>query len=112
MSRRLGALALSLALAALAPAAAAQPFRDAPSFAIVAGEYQIKTRSLRPGARYSLEYRTVAAGAWTSLAEFTGVRGQVLDARAPLPPAAAVQIRWVGPCPDNVASRCPLAVSP
>lgn len=89
----------------------AQPFRDAPSFAIVAGEYQIKTRNLRPGARYSLEYRTLAAGAWTSLAEFTGVRGQPLDARAPLPPAAAVQIRWVGPCPDVAANRCPLAVS-
>ncbi|MDR7335203.1 TIGR03790 family protein [Roseateles asaccharophilus] len=90
----------------------AQPFRDAPSFAIVGGEYQIKTRNLRPGSRYSLEYRTLAGGAWTSLAEFTGVRGQALDARAPLPPAAAQQIRWVGPCSDNAANRCPLAVSP
>lgn len=89
----------------------AQPFRDAPSFAIVGGEYQIRTRSLRPGARYSLEYRIGAAGAWTSLAEFNGVRGQVLDARAPLPPAAATQIRWVGPCPDNNAARCTLASS-
>lgn len=90
----------------------AQPFRDTPSFAIVAGEYQIKTRSLRPGSRYSLEYRTGTSSTWTSLAEFTGVRGQVLDARAPLPPAAATQIRWIGPCPDNVGNRCPLAVSP
>lgn len=89
----------------------AQPFRDSPSFAIVAGEYQIRTRSLRPGARYSLEYRIGAGGTWTSLAEFTGVRGQALDARAPLPPAAATQIRWVGPCADNATSRCPLAAS-
>jgi uncharacterized protein (TIGR03790 family) len=89
----------------------AQPFRDTPGFSIVAGEYQIKTRSLRPGSRYSLEYRIGAAGAWTVLAEFTGVRGRVLDGRAPLPPAAATQIRWVGPCADNSANRCPLAVS-
>jgi len=89
----------------------AQPFRDTPSFAIVAGVYQIKTRSLRAGSRYSLEYRIGAAGAWTSLAEFTGVRGQALDGRAPLPPAAATQIRWVGPCPDNPANRCGLATS-
>lgn len=89
----------------------AQPFRDSPSFAIVGGEYRLQTRSLRPGSRYSLEYR-IGTGSWTSLAEFTGARGQILDARAPLPPAAATQIRWVGPCPDNVGSRCPLAGSP
>lgn len=89
----------------------AQPFRDSPSFAIVGGEYQIKTRSLRPGARYGLEYRIGAAGTWTSLAEFTGVQGQLLDGRAPLPPAAATQIRWFGPCPDSSVRRCVLAAS-
>lgn len=88
----------------------AQPFRDTPSFAIVAGEYQIKTRSLRPGSRYALQYRI--GSTWTTLADFTGVRGQLLDGRAPLPPAAAVQIRWQGPCPDNAANTCTLAQSP
>jgi uncharacterized protein (TIGR03790 family) len=87
----------------------AQPFRDAPSFAIVNGEYQLKTRALRPGSRYTLEY--LQGGSWTTLATFTGVRGQPLDGRAPLPPAAATQIRWVGPCPDNAANRCTLAQS-
>jgi len=87
----------------------AQPFRDTPSFAIVAGEYQIKTRSLRPGGRYTLQYRTGTA--WTTLASFTGVRGQPLDGRSPLPPAEAVQIRWQGPCADNAASSCTLAQS-
>ncbi len=88
----------------------AQPFRDAPSFAIVAGEYQIKTRSLRPGSRYALQYR-LAGGDWITLASFTGVLGQALDGRSPLPPAAAVQIRWQGPCPDNSANTCTLAKS-
>lgn len=87
----------------------AQPFRDTPSFAIVAGEYQIKTRSLRPGSRYALQYRI--GSTWATLADFTGVRGQPLDGRAPLPPAAAVQFRWQGPCADNAANACTLAQS-
>jgi uncharacterized protein (TIGR03790 family) len=88
----------------------AQPFRDTPSFAIVTGEYQIKTRSLRPGSRYSLQY--LQGSTWTTLASFTGARGQALDGRAPLPPAAATRIRWQGPCADNVANTCTLAESP
>lgn len=87
----------------------AQPFRDTPSFAIVAGEYQIRTRSLRPGSRYSLEY--LQGSTWTTLASFTGVRGQPLDGRAPLPPAAATAIRWQGPCPGNAGNTCTLAQS-
>jgi len=87
----------------------AQPFRDSPSFAIVDGEYRIKTRTLRPGARYSLEY--LQGAVWTVLATFTGVRGQVIDGRAPLPPASATSIRWRGPCATNLASTCTLAQS-
>ena len=90
----------------------ARPFRDTASFAIVAGEYQIKTRALRPGSRYTLQYRLNGGSTWTALASFTGVRGQVLDGRAPLPPAEAVQIRWQGPCPDNATNTCTLAQSP
>jgi uncharacterized protein (TIGR03790 family) len=89
----------------------AQPFRDTASLAIVAGEYQIKTRALRPGSRYALQYRLSGGTTWTTLATFTGVRGQVLDGRSPLPPAAAVQIRWQGPCSDNPANACTLAQS-
>lgn len=89
----------------------AQPFRDTPSLAIVAGQYHIKTRSLRPGSLYTLQYRLNGGTAWTTLASFTGARGQVLDGRSPLPPAAAVQIRWQGPCSDNPANTCTLAQS-
>jgi uncharacterized protein (TIGR03790 family) len=88
----------------------AQPFRDAPSFAIVGGEYQIRTRDLRPGSRYSLQY--LQGSTWTTLASFTGARGQPLDGRAPLPPAAATAIRWQGPCPGNAGNTCTLAQSP
>ena len=88
----------------------AQPFRDAPSFAIVNGEYQIKTRNLRPGSRYLLQYGQDTA--WTTLASFTGVRGQPLDGRAPLPPATATRLRWQGPCPNDPSVTCTLATSP
>ncbi|RZL35945.1 MAG: TIGR03790 family protein [Rubrivivax sp.] len=89
----------------------AQPFRDTPSFAIVAGEYRISTRALRPGSRYMLQYRLGGGTTWTTLAAFTGVRGQVLDDRSPLPPAEAVQIRWQGPCADDAGNSCTLAQS-
>lgn len=88
----------------------AQPFRDTPSFSIVAGEYQIKTRSLRPGSRYSLQY--LQGSTWTTLATFNTLRGQILDGRAPLPPAAATRIRWQGPCVDNPNNSCTLSQSP
>lgn len=90
----------------------AQPFRDSPSFTIVNGQYQIKTRNLRPGGHYLLQYRLAGSTNWTLLASFTGVRGQVLDGRSPLPPAAAEQIRWAGPCPGDATAMCPLAQSP
>ena len=89
----------------------AQPFRDAPSFSIDAGQYVINTRALRPGSRYSLDYRTPASTAWTSLASFSSTTAQAQSLRAPLPPAEATQIRWVGPCPANAAQQCTLASS-
>jgi len=87
----------------------AQPFRDAPGFSIVGDEYRISTRSLRPGGRYSLDY--LQGATWTTLASFTGVLGQPLDARAPLPPAAATRIRWQGPCPEDATRSCTLSQS-
>lgn len=90
----------------------AQPFRDEPSFTILNGQYQLRTRHLRPGARYSLQYRLAGSSSWVDLAQFTGTRGQILEATAPLAPAAAVQIRWAGPCPTDRSATCSLATSP
>ena len=89
----------------------AQPFRDAPSFSIDAGQYLISTRALRAGSRYSLDYRTPASTAWTTLASFNSATAQAQSLRAPLPPAEATQLRWVGPCPANAAQQCTLATS-
>jgi len=89
----------------------AQPFRDAPSLVISGGQYVITTRHLRNGSRYTLEYRLSASGSWTSLASFTGTRGQLQSLRAPLPPVEATQLRWVGPCPANSSQQCTLAQS-
>jgi hypothetical protein len=90
----------------------AQPFRDSPIFTVDAGQYLISTRALRANGHYALEYRTTPTGSWTSLASFTApTRAQAQSVHAPLPPADAVQLRWVGPCPTNVSQQCILSTS-
>ena len=89
----------------------AQPFKDTPSFSISAGQYVIATRTMRPGSAYSLQYRTATSSNWTTLANFSVTRAKIQTVTAPLPPAAATQIRWQGPCPANAASQCTLAAS-
>jgi uncharacterized protein (TIGR03790 family) len=90
----------------------ARPFAEASLLSIENGAYRLRSRTLRPGARYLLEYRTASNANWVELASFTGQRGQLLDATAPLAPGAAAQLRWRGPCPNDSAERCVLASSP
>lgn len=90
----------------------ARPFAELNSLRIEGGVYRLRSRALRHGARYLLEYRTAANANWVELASFTGQRGQLLDATAPLAPGAATQLRWRGPCPNDSAQRCTLASSP
>jgi len=90
----------------------AQPFRDTPSFTINGRQYQISTRALRANSNYSLQYLTGSSSNWTTLMAFPAVtraRPQVLY--APLPPANATQIRWVGPCTMNSNQQCTLGSS-
>ena len=89
----------------------AQPWPDAPSFAISGGQYVIDTRALRPNASYTLEYRTSATGNWINLATFNTARARQQSLRAPLPPGTATQLRWVGPCPTSNIEQCTLASS-
>ncbi|NVO06194.1 MAG: TIGR03790 family protein [Rhodoferax sp.] len=89
----------------------AQPFRNSASLAIVAGQYAISTRGLRPGSHYSLEYRIAPSSTWTTLASFTGSRSQPVTLSAPLPPASATHLRWVGPCAADASQQCTLSSS-
>jgi len=89
----------------------AQPFRDKPSMSIVNGQYQISSRALRSGASYALQYRIGAAGSWVTLATFTGKQSSAQNLTAPLPPASATDLRWMGPCPNSNAQQCVLATS-
>lgn len=90
----------------------AQPFRDTPSFTINGNQYQISTRALRPNSSYSLQYLTGASSNWTTLKTFPAVtRAQPQILSAPLPPANATQIRWVGPCATNSNQQCTLSSS-
>jgi len=89
-----------------------QPFRDSPSFTISGGQYVISTRALRSNSSYTLAYRTAASSTWTTLASFTTTqRAQPKVLYAPLPPANATQIHWVGPCSANSSQQCILSTS-
>lgn len=89
----------------------ARPFSEQPGFAVSNNQYLISTRAMRPNKVYSLEYRTAASSTWTSLASYTISRAQPQSLRAPLPPATATQLRWVGPCPANANQQCTLSTS-
>lgn len=89
----------------------AKPFRDTPQFAVFGNQYLISTRALRPNANYALEYRTDASATWVRLASFSVTRAQAQTLTAPLAPIDAVQLRWVGPCPNNQTQTCVLSIS-
>jgi uncharacterized protein (TIGR03790 family) len=88
-----------------------QPFRNATSFAIVNGAYSIATRGLRPGSRYSLQYRIAPSTTWITLKSFVGTRIQSSPLSAPLPPNNATHIQWVGPCAADATQQCILSSS-
>jgi len=89
----------------------ARPFPDAATLVISNGQYVINTRGLRAGSSYSLDYRTSSTGSWTTLASFTVSRAQPQTLTASLAPAAATQLRWVGPCAADSSQQCTLATS-
>lgn len=90
----------------------ARPFAEPSTLRIENGAYHLRSRALRPDAPYLLEYRTASNANWVELARFTVQRGRLLDATAPLAPGNATQLRWRGPCPNDLAQRCVLASSP
>jgi uncharacterized protein (TIGR03790 family) len=87
----------------------ARPFADQASFKIVGNQYQISTRALRPNSQYALEY--LSGNTWTTLARFNTATAKQQTFNAPLAPAAATQLRWQGPCPNNTSQQCTLSSS-
>ncbi|MDC8785632.1 TIGR03790 family protein [Roseateles koreensis] len=89
----------------------AQPFTDKPSIALQGTQYVITTRALRPNSSYALEYRVGSSGSWTILANFSTGATPPTSLNAPLPPATATQLRWLGPCATNAQLQCTLSSS-
>ena len=89
----------------------ARPWPDAPSFAVSGSQYSIKTRGLRVGAAYALQYRKSGQTDWTTLTGYIGQRAASTTLTSTLPPTDATQIRWMGPCLDASSSLCVLAQS-
>jgi uncharacterized protein (TIGR03790 family) len=87
----------------------ARPFSDQASFKIVGNQYQINTRALRPNSQYALEY--LSGNTWTTLVRFNSAIAKQQTLSAPLAPAAATQLRWQGPCPNNSNQQCTLSSS-
>ncbi|XHS79360.1 TIGR03790 family protein [Burkholderiaceae bacterium UC74_6] len=88
----------------------ARPWPDAPSLTVSAGQYSIKTRGLRSGSLYFLQYRRPADADWTGLTAFTAQRS-VTSLVSSLPPSDATQLRWLGPCASDSSKVCTLAQS-
>lgn len=88
----------------------ARPWPDAPSLSVSGGQYSIKTRGLRTGSTYVLQYRRPADADWTALTSFTAQRA-VTTLTSALAPSDATQLRWLGPCPDDSSKVCTLAQS-
>ena len=89
----------------------ARPFPDSPSFVVQGNQYQISTRALRPNSSYALDYRVGTAGSWVRLASFSTGAVPAQSLSAPLPPADATQLRWLGPCPSDAKQLCTLSSS-
>ncbi|MEL4177357.1 TIGR03790 family protein [Roseateles sp. PN1] len=89
----------------------ARPFPDSPSFVLQGNQYQISTRALRPNSSYALDYRVGTAGSWVRLASFSTGAVPTQNLSAPLPPADATQLRWLGPCPSDAKQLCTLSSS-
>jgi uncharacterized protein (TIGR03790 family) len=89
----------------------ARPFATRPRLTIENNQYRLQSKTLRADTRYALEYQG-ASGSWIELGNVSARRGQAVDVRWPLAPAAATRLRWRGPCPSSPVTACTLAESP
>lgn len=76
----------------------ARPFTDQASSSINAGQYVLKTRSLRRSSRYTVETRSSANASWTPLgATWVDMPGP-REIRVPIATDANAEVRLSGPC--------------
>ena len=91
----------------------ARPWSEAPSAAIEGIELVIRSRSLRRGGVYRVDYRAAGNATWVTLASLSAGQPRPITWRVPLPTdGAGGQLRYVGPCPTQTSLSCVLGSSP
>ena len=88
----------------------ARPWANQPSAAIEDGALMIRSRALRRGASYRVEWLAAGSSQWQPLDQQVPGPPRELSWRIGLPtPSAGGRLRWIGPCALQPAQHCVLA---
>ena len=88
----------------------ARPWANQPSAAIEDGALMIRSRALRRGASYRVEWLAAGSSQWQPLDKQVPGPPRELSWRIGLPtPSAGGRLRWIGPCALQPAQSCVLA---
>lgn len=90
----------------------ARPWSQAPSATLESGALVIRTRSLRRGAPYRIDFLAAGGSDWQTLASMSAGQPAPTVWTVPLPAVTTGgQLRFVGPCATQPAQSCVLGVS-
>ena len=88
----------------------ARPWANEPSAAIEDGALMIRSRALRRGASYRVEWLAAGSSQWQLLDSQVPGQPRDLSWRITLPaPSAGGRLRWIGPCALQPGQSCVLA---
>lgn len=86
---------------------------SAAEFAMLKAAIDARSRSMRRGGAYRVDYRAAGSSNWTTLASISAGQPRPIAWRVPLPAdGAGGQLRSVGPCPSQTALSCVLDSAP
>ncbi len=72
------------------------------------GALWLRTRALRWGGVYEVQWQRKPGDAWSALASLQGGVPTPVAVAVPLP-AAWGRLRWLGPCPTDASTQCAIA---
>lgn len=87
----------------------ARPWANQPSAAIEGDSLVIRSRALRRGGTYRVDWLAAGSSQWQTLDSRVAGQPRTISWRVALPAGSAGgRLRWVGPCPLQPASACVL----
>jgi hypothetical protein len=91
----------------------ARPWVDDTTGNIEGSEWVVRSRSLRRGSTYTVQWLANGSSTWQSLGSMVATQPRPIVWRVALPASAAGgQLRWMGPCATASSQTCVLAASP